>query len=53
MFLKKIELHGFKSFADDFDYSKYASTDKVTDESEIDDILNERSEEHTSELQSH
>ena len=26
---------------DDFDYSKYASTDKVTDESEIDDILNE------------
>lgn len=26
---------------DDFDYSKYASTDKVADESEIDDILNE------------
>lgn len=27
--------------ADDFDYSKYASTDKVTSESEIDDILSE------------
>lgn len=26
---------------DDFDISKYASTDKITDESEIDDILNE------------
>ena len=26
---------------DDFDFSKYASTDKVTDESEIDDILSE------------
>ena len=26
---------------DDFDYSKYASADRVTDESEIDDILSE------------
>ena len=26
---------------DDFDFSKYASTDRVTDESEIDDILSE------------